>query len=98
MIDYNIKKINEICKKYSLKSFALFGSAVTDSFTEQSDVDVLISFDTSHDINYFDSYFDLKSELETYWHRSVDLVVEKKFRNSFFREAVENQKMVIYEQ
>ncbi len=98
MVEYNNSVITKICKKYNLKSFALFGSAVTNDFSETSDVDVLISFDNSVDMNYFDIYFDLKSELETYWHRDVDLIVEKEFRNQYFRESVQNQKVVIYEQ
>jgi predicted nucleotidyltransferase len=97
MVEYSDSVIREICKKYNLTSFALFGSAVSDEFREQSDVDVLVSFDSSKEMNYFNAYFDLKLELENYWHRAVDVVVEKEFRNHYFRDSVEKQKVVIYE-
>ena len=98
MIEINREFIKSICNKNHLKSLALFGSVTTDSFSDSSDVDVLILFDDSRSFNYFDSYFTIKNELEAYWHRSVDLVVEKTFRNPYFDESVKKSRVVIYEQ
>ncbi len=98
MIAVDTSNVKTLCEQYSLKSFALFGSVTSDSFNDASDVDVLISFDSTLQDNYFDTFFSLKEELESYWNRSVDLVVEKKFRNQYFRESVEQSKVVLYEQ
>lgn len=98
MISVNRDKIAEVCQKYSVTKFSLFGSATTDKFNEESDVDVLISFDDKGtDFNYFDVYFRIKSELELYWNRSVDLVVDKDFTNPYFKESLEKSKVLIYE-
>ncbi|MDP2365871.1 MAG: nucleotidyltransferase domain-containing protein, partial [Ignavibacteria bacterium] len=35
----------DLVKKYSLKSLALFGSFVRDEATENSDLDILVEFD-----------------------------------------------------
>jgi len=98
MIAVDTSNVKTLCEQYSLKSFALFGSVTSDTFNDSSDIDVLISFDSTQQDNYFDSYFSLKEELELYWDRSVDLVVEKEFRNQYFRESVEKSKIVLYEQ
>ncbi len=91
------EKLKEICRHHDVQSLSLFGSVTSNSFTDDSDIDVLISFDESDTINYFDCYFALKQELETYWNRPVDLVVEKEFRNKFFRDSVEASRQVLYE-
>ena len=40
----NIDKIKNLCDQYQVKSLFAFGSVCTDSFDENSDIDMLISF------------------------------------------------------
>lgn len=75
----------------------LFGSALTQDFGLESDVDVLVAFDSDENIDLFDKYFELKEQLETIFEREVDLVIDKPFRNPVFRESVEKTKIIIYE-
>ena len=96
MPEIDKETIAEICEKRSVKMMALFGSITTGDFTDSSDVDVLISFDDRGQ-NLFDVYFDLKNDLEHYFHRPVDLVVEKEFRNKYFRESLASSKVIVYE-
>ncbi|MBN2715694.1 MAG: nucleotidyltransferase domain-containing protein [Deltaproteobacteria bacterium] len=97
MIQIDTSQIETICRRYPVRSLALFGSVTDDSFNVDSDVDVIIDFDESSEQNYFDCYFNLKTELEAYWNRTVDLVANKKFRNKHFEASLENSKHVIYE-
>lgn len=89
--------IEQICRSLPVKRLGLFGSVLTGRFSEQSDVDVLVSFESDPDVDLFDVYFTLKERLEQALHREVDLVVERPFRNPIFREAVQKSKTVIYE-
>jgi len=89
--------IDRICKKYPVKSLALFGWALTDRFDEPSDVDVLVDFDDGNDIDYFGIYFRLKESLEEEFNRSVDLVVDRPFRNPIFQKLVNRSRMTVYE-
>jgi len=39
------EKIAEFCKKHHIKRLSLFGSIISDHFTQDSDIDVLVEFE-----------------------------------------------------
>lgn len=45
LIEINIAKIIELCKKYRVKTLAVFGSILTDRFNDESDVDFSFTFE-----------------------------------------------------
>lgn len=90
-------EIDRVCRLFPIKRLGLFGSALTQDFGLESDVDVLVVFDSDENIDLFDKYFELKEQLETIFKREVDLVIDKPFRNPVFREAVEKTKTIVYE-
>jgi predicted nucleotidyltransferase len=89
--------IENVCRKLPVRKLGLFGSAITQSFSQTSDVDVLVVFDSDEDIDFFSKYFELKEQLERIFNREIDLVVDKPFKNPIFRESVEKTRTVIYE-
>ena len=89
------KAVSELCRKYGIARFEIFGSAVRDDFGADSDVDCLIDF-TEDGGNYFERYFDFKDELEKLFGRKVDLIVEKAIRNPYFKQNVNETKQLIY--
>jgi uncharacterized protein len=99
MIDIEKVKpeIDRICRKLPVKRLGIFGSALTRNFSQSSDIDVLVIFDSGEDIDFFDKYFELKEQLEEIFKRNVDLVVDKKFKNPVFRKSVDRTRTVIYE-
>jgi len=99
MIDINKIQpaIAQTCRQLSVKRLGLFGSVLTEDFSDRSDVDVLVIFDTEKDVDWFDRYFSLKEKLEEIFQRQVDLVVDKKFRNPVFQQSVDRTRTVIYE-
>lgn len=98
LIDINISKIVALCKKYRVKSLAVFGSILTDRFNDDSDVDLLVDFDTTdhEQWDYVSNYFDFRDSLERLFERKVDLIEYKGIRNPLFREAVDSKKQYIY--
>lgn len=56
--------------KYGVSSLGLFGSVVRDDFTDQSDIDIVVSF--SKPIG--SDFIILADELENKFKRKVDLV------------------------
>ena len=44
LIELNLEKIYELCRKYKAKTLSVFGSVLTDRFNENSDVDLLVKF------------------------------------------------------
>lgn len=89
--------IDRVCRQLAVKRLGLFGSALTDDFSPDSDIDVLVIFDTDEGVDLFAEYFELKERLEEIFKRQVDLVVDKHFRNPLFREIVDRTRTVIYE-
>lgn len=91
------KRIYSLCNDLPVKRLGLFGSALTDHFTETSDVDILVVFSQEENIDLFNAYFNLKDKLEAIFNRTVDVVVDKKFKNPYFQKVVDRTRKVIYE-
>ena len=99
MIDIERLKpeIERVCRSLPVIRLGLFGSALRQNFSQSSDVDVLVIFDSGENIDLFDKYFELKEQLEDVFKRQVDLVVDKKFKNPVLRESIDRTRIVIYE-
>ena len=97
IIKDKIPQIVTLCEKYRVASLHVFGSVSTDTFTENSDIDFLISFRNDVTLEeYADNYFDLMFELEDLFGRNVDLVAEKTLPNPYFIHSIEQTKQLIY--
>lgn len=98
LIEMNIQKIVDLCRKHKVKTLAVFGSILTDRFNDQSDVDLLVNFDTTdHEKwDYVANFFDFQEALEKIFGRKVDLVVEKGLKNKYFIQNVNRTKQLIY--
>ena len=90
-------KIERICRTMPVKRLGIFGSALTRHFRPSSDVDVLVVFDTTENVDFFEAYFELEERLEDVCGRGVDLTIDKQFKNLVFRDTVEKTRTVIYE-
>lgn len=98
LIELNLQRIIDLCRKHRVRSLAVFGSILTDRFCDSSDVDLLVNFDTTdHEKwDYVTNYFDFRDALESLFGRKVDLVVEKALKNKYFIQNVNRTKQLIY--
>ena len=100
LIELNLDKIYELCRKYKVKTLSVFGSILTDRFNDESDVDLLVDFESfdpdSLEFDYVKNYIDLAESLENLFGRKVDLVVESGLRNKYFVANVNRTKQLIY--
>ncbi|MFN0049276.1 MAG: nucleotidyltransferase family protein [Cytophagales bacterium] len=96
LIENNINEIKELCLAYNVKSLFVFGSASTNLFSKDSDVDLLVSFNPMDFGDYADSYFALADRFETMFKKNVDLVTDKSLSNPFFIASVDKTKIKIY--
>jgi predicted nucleotidyltransferase len=90
-------EIERICQGLPVRRLGLFGSALRKDFSEASDIDVLVVFDSGEGVDLFDKYFELKEQLEEVFQREVDLVVDKEFKNPVLRESIDRTRIVVYE-
>jgi predicted nucleotidyltransferase len=96
LISQNIESICALCKSHKVKSLYAFGSVLTDTFNDQSDLDFIVNFDDVQLLDYADNYFDLKFSLEDTFKRPVDLLEEKAIKNPYFKRAIEKNMQLIY--
>ena len=88
--------LTNLDQQYKIVSLYLFGSANTDQFNEDSDIDLLVTFGDVDLFNYFDNYINLKEELEIIFERKIDLVEEKTIKNPVLRRSIDRNKTLIY--
>lgn len=89
--------IKELCVNHKVKRLYAFGSVLTDKFNDQSDIDLIVDFEPINVDSYADNYFDLKFSLQDIFKRPIDLLEEKALKNPFFKQAISQQRRVIYE-
>ncbi len=87
--------IERFCEKWRIKEFAIFGSALTDAFRDDSDVDVLVVLHPDAQWSLFDMSR-AERELAEMFGRPVDLVEKKAIRNPFRRHHILNHCEVLY--
>lgn len=98
LIELNLQRILDLCRQHRVKSLAVFGSILTDRFTDNSDIDLLVDFETvDHEkFDYVSNYFNLRDALELLFNHKVDLIEEKGLRNKYFIANVNRTKQMIY--
>ena len=79
-----IEDLIKLCNIYSVKSMYAFGSVCTDKFNENSDIDLLITFENLSIEQYTDNYFDLHYKLEALFQREIDLLTDKSLSIPYF--------------
>ncbi|MEM7181461.1 MAG: nucleotidyltransferase family protein [Spirochaetota bacterium] len=85
--------LNSLCERYSIASLGLFGSYAREEQRENSDVDILVTFEQVPD---FFSYIHLEDELSAKLQRKVDLV-EKNSLKPHVKENILNEVQMIWE-
>jgi len=97
IIDQNMDKIRKLCEQHYVSQLSVFGSILTDKFTKNSDIDLLVDFSNIDLQNYADNYFSLKQALEEIFRRQVDLLEDKAIRNPYLRQSIVASKRLLYE-
>lgn len=101
LIELNIRQIFDLCRKHKVKQLFAFGSILTDRFSDDSDVDLLVDFE-SYDPNdawgfdYVSNYFDFLHSLESLFKRKVDLIEDGNQLNPLFRASINSKMKLIY--
>ncbi len=80
--DIPTAELAEFCERHHIRKLSLFGSVVRDDFGPNSDIDVLVEFDSEH-VPGLIGLAGLEIELEQLFGRPVDLLTP-----GFFRPAV----------
>lgn len=96
LIKDKLTDLKRLCQDYDVKTMYVFGSACTDDFNDDSDIDILISFKDISIEKYTDNYFELHYKLEELFNRKIDLLTENSLSNPYFIESIEETKQLLY--
>ncbi len=96
IVDSNIGKIKDLCGEHNVSKLFVFGSVLTNKFSNTSDIDFVVDFNKIDLYNYADNYFHLKSSLEKLFRRPVDLLEDKAIKNPFLRMSIDSTKQILY--
>lgn len=88
-------RVGELCRRNGIRRLALFGSALTDRFSDASDVDVLVEFKPGERVGFF-RLADIEEELSRLLGgRKVDLRTPMDL-SRYFREEIVRDALVVY--
>jgi uncharacterized protein len=97
LLQQHRQAISELCRRFSVKSLEVFGSAARGDFDPAtSDLDFLVDF---QDIDWDDSsvpYFGLLHGLEDLLRRKVDLVERNAVENPYFLKVADQHRDLLY--
>ncbi|MDX2212604.1 MAG: nucleotidyltransferase family protein [Oculatellaceae cyanobacterium bins.114] len=80
-LELSMEQIKELCDRWHILEFALFGSVLRDDFRPDSDVDVLITFAPDARRGLL-TLARIKHELEELLGREVDILTKKSIEQS----------------
>jgi uncharacterized protein len=89
-------EIAELCRRSRIRRLSLFGSVLRDDFREDSDVDLLVEYESGYSPGW-----EIVDLAEAFGHllggRKVDLV-NRKYLNARLKDRVLESAVVVYEQ
>jgi hypothetical protein len=89
-----MERIAELCERWNIRRLALFGSAIRDDHRPDSDVDVLVEFESGQTPGF--GFVTIQDELTEVFARRVDLHTRSTL-SKYFRNDVLEQARVVYD-
>jgi hypothetical protein len=87
-------EVARVCAQLGVRRLELFGSAARGG--PARDLDFLVDLGERTPVEYARAYFALRERLAELFGRSVDLVTPPGLRNPYFRQRVEQEKILLY--
>ena len=98
VVEGKTAELEAVCARRGVSRLAVFGSAVRGDFdASKSDIDILVEFQPMSPGQHAEAYFGLQEDLERLFGKQVDLVEPGPIRNPYFRQAVDETSVVLYE-
>jgi hypothetical protein len=89
-------EITTFCQRHHIRKLSLFGSALRDDFSSESDIDILVEFEPGQTVGFL-KLAALEIELSEMAGRKVDLRTPAEL-SPYFRQEVMAEAEVQYEQ
>jgi len=89
------QEISAFCHRYQVRRLLVFGSALRDDFSAESDIDLLVEFEPEASVSLFDMG-GMQVELSELLGRTVDLKTPA-YLSRYIRQRVLDEAQVLYE-
>ena len=98
IIETNIHKIIDLCRRFHVRRLWVFGSILTPRFSDQSDIDLCVDFDRNQIelYDYANNFFGFLYALEELLGRKIDITEDSAVRNPYCREELNETRKLIY--
>ena len=93
MVDFDRKRLADICRRHEVRRLRIFGSAARGEERPASDIDLLVDFGSPKG---FFELLRLEDELEEFFGRSVDVVTQPGL-SPYLREPILASASVIFD-
>jgi len=92
-----IEQITRLCENHKVKQLYAFGSVLEKRFSDNSDIDLIVDFQSVDPIDYAENYFALKFSLQDLLDRPIDLLEQRASLNKYLLQSINESKRLIYE-
>lgn len=89
--------VSPVCEQLGVLELSLFGSHARGEALESSDYDFVVVFDHTKSGRRSDRFFGLLFFLEDNLSEQIDLLEQDAIQNPYLKEAIERDKLLIYE-
>jgi predicted nucleotidyltransferase len=89
-----LSKIAEFCRQHRVRELSLFGSVLREDFGPESDLDVLVEFEPSAEVDLFE-FSGMRLELIGLFGRPIDLVIPAALK-PLIKDAILENRRVVY--
>ena len=96
-LDSYIDEITRLGINHKVRQLFAFGSVLNTGFTKDSDIDLVVDFNSTDPIEYAENYFGLKFSLEDLLKRQIDLLEQRALKNKYLVMSIDNSKKLLYE-
>jgi uncharacterized protein len=92
-VEFSRETLDANCRRYGIRRLSVFGSALRDDFSADSDLDLLVEFQPSRTPGF--AFFRLEKELTYLFGRRVDLNTKASL-SPYFRDRVLFEAQEVY--
>ncbi len=98
IIEENLDKLIEICRKFGVERIYAFGSVITNRFDpEKSDLDFVVEMEEMLPLIRGEKLIGLWEALEDLFAKKVDLITDQPIKNPYLRTSINRTKRLIYD-
>jgi uncharacterized protein len=88
-------RLEALCRRWKIRELSLFGSAARDEACPDSDIDLLVEYESDADWSLLD-VARLQRELSELFERPVDLVRERNVTNPYRLTTIKRDRRALY--